>query len=116
MADNLYADLDQLLPQAGQRPVPDRLGRCEVAQEVAEIVGEGVKLKAGSVGGKRAARQAGPLDRALAFLKPLLAGAALIVEGDNVLRRSGQVGDDGEVKRKIGTSIPPETAASPSPS
>ena len=75
-----------------------------------------MKLKAGSVGGKRAARQAGPLDRAVAFLDPLLTGAALILQGDNVLRRSGQVGDDGKVKRKIGTSIRPETASSPSPS
>ena len=116
MADDLGADLDQLLPQAGQRPVPDRLGRCQGAQEVADIVGEGVKLKAGSVGGKRAARQAVPLDRALAFLDPRLAGAAHVVEGDDLNRLPAQVGDDGEVKRKIGTSIQPETASSPSPS
>ena len=40
VADEFGADLDQLLPQAGERPVLDRLGRCQRAQEVAEIVGE----------------------------------------------------------------------------
>src|SRR6202035_5547585 len=40
MADDLRTDLDQLLLQAGQRPVFDRLGRRQCAQEVAEIVGE----------------------------------------------------------------------------
>src|ERR1700731_1781672 len=38
--DDLRTDLDQLLLQAGQRPVFDRLGRRQCAQEVAEIVGE----------------------------------------------------------------------------
>ena len=59
LADDLCADLDQLLLEAGQRPVLDRLGCCERAQEVAEVVGESVKLMANCVGGKRAARQAG---------------------------------------------------------
>ena len=34
VADDVCADLEQLLLQAGQRPVPDRLGRCQGAQEV----------------------------------------------------------------------------------
>src|SRR5450756_2589915 len=36
----------------------------------------------------------GPLDRALAFLDPLLARPALVVEGDDPRGRSGHVGDD----------------------
>ena len=55
VADELRADLDQLLPQAGQRPLLDRLRRREGAQEVAEIVGERVKLKPDRVGGERPA-------------------------------------------------------------
>ena len=94
MADDLGTNLDQLLLQAGQRPFRDRLGCCQGAQEVAEIVGEGVKLETDRIGGKRPARQAGPLDRTLTFFDPLLAGAALVVEGDDVLGRSRQVGDD----------------------
>jgi hypothetical protein len=43
VADDLRADLDQLLPLAGQRAVLDRFGCCKGAQEVTEIVGEGVK-------------------------------------------------------------------------
>jgi hypothetical protein len=53
-----------------------------------------MKLEADRIVGKRAARQAGPFDRPLAFLDVLLSRAAPIVEGDNVLRRSRQVGDD----------------------
>ena len=34
------------------------------------------------------------MDRALAFLDPLFARAALVVEGDDVLARSRHVGDD----------------------
>src|SRR5712691_3697980 len=53
-----------------------------------------MKLKPGRVGRERAARQPGPLHRVLAFLDPLLAGAALIVEADDPLGGAGQVGDD----------------------
>ena len=94
MADQPGADLDQLLPEAGERPVFDRLGRCQRAQEVAEIVGERVKLKPHGIGSERPARQPRPLDRALAFLDPLLGRAAPIVEGENPLGRAEQVGDD----------------------
>ena len=52
MADDLRTDLDQLLLQARQRPIFDRLGRRQRAQEVAEIVSERVKLKSNGVGGK----------------------------------------------------------------
>ena len=45
----LRADLDQLLLQAGQQLVPDRLRSCQGAQEVAEIVGKSMKLKSDSV-------------------------------------------------------------------
>jgi len=55
VADDLRADLDQLLLQAGERPAFDRLGRRQRAQEIAEIVGERVKLKANGIGGERAA-------------------------------------------------------------
>jgi len=78
------ANLDKFLLEARQRPVFDRFGRGERAQEVAEIVGERVKLKADGVGGERAAREPSPSDRSLGLLDPLLAGPALVVEGDDV--------------------------------
>jgi hypothetical protein len=43
--DDLRADLGQLLLEARQRPIFCRLGRCQRAQKVAEIVSECVKLK-----------------------------------------------------------------------
>jgi hypothetical protein len=94
VADDLGADLDQLLPQAGQRPRLRRLRHGEGSHEIAEIVCQGMELKANRVGGEGAARQAGPLDRTLAFFDVLLAGAAVVVEADDALRRPGQIGDD----------------------
>jgi hypothetical protein len=52
MADDLGADLDQFLLQARQRPVLDRLRRRQRAQEIAEIVGERMKLQTHRVGGE----------------------------------------------------------------
>jgi hypothetical protein len=45
VADHLRADLDKLFTQAGQRPILARFRRRQRAQEIAEIVGERVKLK-----------------------------------------------------------------------
>jgi hypothetical protein len=53
-----------------------------------------MELKANGVGGERAAREPRPSDRALAFLDPLLARPALVVEGDDVLGGARHVGDD----------------------
>jgi hypothetical protein len=44
MADDLGADLDQLLPQPGQRPRLRRLRHRQGSHEVAEVVGEGMEL------------------------------------------------------------------------
>jgi len=53
--DDLRADFDELLFQGRHRPVLDRLWRRQGSQEVAEIIGERMKLKANRVGGERAA-------------------------------------------------------------
>jgi hypothetical protein len=53
VADDLCADLDQLLFEARQRPVLDRLRRCQRAQEIVEIVGERMKLEPHCVGRER---------------------------------------------------------------
>ncbi len=45
MAGNLRADLDQLLPQRGQRSVLNFCRQSQRPHEVAQIVGQGVKLK-----------------------------------------------------------------------
>src|SRR5262249_16170150 len=55
------------------RPVLDRVRRRQHAQEIAEVVGERMKLEPHCVGGERSARQSRPLDRAFALLDPLLA-------------------------------------------
>ncbi len=86
-ADDLRADLDRLFLQARQRPVPDRFGRRQRAQEIAEIVGQRMKLKADGVRGERATGKPGPADRALALLSPLFARAAPIAEADDILNR-----------------------------
>jgi hypothetical protein len=54
-------------------------------QEVAEIVGERVKLETHGIGGERPARQPRPADRTLALLYPLLRRAAAVVESTRIL-------------------------------
>ena len=94
MAHHLRADLDELLLQARQRPVLDRLRRRQRAQEIAEVVGERMKLEPNGIGGERPARQPRPLDRPLAFLDPLLARPALVVESNDALGRAAHVRHD----------------------
>ena len=53
VAHDLRADLDQLLLQARQRPILDRLWRRQGAQQIAEIVGERMKLEPDGVGSER---------------------------------------------------------------
>ena len=91
MAHDLRANLDQLFLQTGERPIFDRLGRRQRAQEVTEIIGERVKLEADRVRGERVAGKTGPSDRALALLDPLFARAGLVVEGDDIFGRPRHV-------------------------
>ncbi len=58
VAHDLGTYLHKLLPQAGQRPMRDRLGQGQRPHEVGEIGGQRVQLKTRRVGGERAARQA----------------------------------------------------------
>jgi hypothetical protein len=107
MVDDLRADLDQLLAQAGQRPRLRRFGHRSIRMKMALVAGEGVELKT-HVGGEGATRQACPFDRPF----PLLRRAALILEGDDALRRSRQVGDDEADTRERLIRVPvgvPET-------
>ncbi len=70
------------------------LGRRQRAQEIPEIVSKRMKLETDGVGGEGTARQPRPFDCALALFDPLLARAALIVEGDDILGRPRHVRDD----------------------
>src|SRR6516162_9275732 len=53
-----------------------------------------MELEADGIGGEGSAGQPRPFNRALAFLDPLFRRAALVVEGDDALRRPRQVGHD----------------------
>jgi len=52
------AGLDQALAERGQRPRADLAGRCEGAQEVGEVVGQGVNLEPDGIGCKPTALRA----------------------------------------------------------
>ena len=77
---DLRANLDQLPPQRGQRPMFYRLGQGERAQEVANVVGQGKQLKTYLVVAEAVVRKPRPGERFLAFLDPLFGGVALILE------------------------------------
>ncbi len=70
----------------------DCLGQGQGAQEVGEIVGQGMQLQPHRVRGEAVAGQAGPHDRVLALLDVLLRRAPLIVEQRHPFRRTGHVG------------------------
>ena len=53
MVDDLRADLDELFLQTRQRPILDRLWRRQSAQEIAEILGQRMKLETDGVRGER---------------------------------------------------------------
>jgi hypothetical protein len=91
VAHHLGADLDQLVLQACQWPIPDRLGRRYRPQEVGEVVRKRMKLKPHRVGRERSGRQSRPIDRAFALLDPLLARPALVVESNDALGRAAHV-------------------------
>jgi len=94
MVDDLGTDLDQFLPQRGQRPVFDLLRQCKRPHEVAQIVSQGMKLQANLVVAELAAGQPCPLDGVLSLFDVLFRRATMIVEGDNPFGRTRQVGDD----------------------
>ena len=94
MAHDLATDLDQPAPERRQRPVPHGVGQGQGSQKVPEVVGERVKLETDSIVGELATGQSCPPDGVLAFLDVLLRRAPLIVEDDNPLGGTGEVGDD----------------------
>jgi hypothetical protein len=53
VADDLRVDLAHLILETRQCPIIDRLGRRQSAQELAEIIGERMKLEAEGVRGDR---------------------------------------------------------------
>jgi len=55
VADDFGPDLDQLLAQTGQRPRLRGLWHRQGSHEIAEIVGQRMKLEADGVGGEGAA-------------------------------------------------------------
>ena len=95
VADDLRADLDQLLPQRGQRPVPHCLRQGQRAHEVAEIVGQGVKLKPNFVCGSYglgdlylAVAEADRLDRVAEDAQQLELPFAEVQRFDDLWRRA----------------------------
>jgi hypothetical protein len=106
MVDGFRADLDQLLSQTRERPILDRFRRCERAKEVPKIVSQRMQLKPNRVRAERAAREPRPLNRAFAFLDPLLSRSALVVKTDDILRRMTQVRDDESDAREQLAEVP----------
>lgn len=69
--DDPGANLDQLLAQRGQRPMFDLLGQDQGAQEVGEVVSQGVELEADRVVTEGVAGQPRPPQRQLALFDVL---------------------------------------------
>jgi hypothetical protein len=94
MSNDLGADLDQLLPDGGQRPMLHLVRQPQGPHEVGEIVSKRMKLEPDRVVVELAARQPRQFDRRLTLLDPLFRRAALVVERHDALGGTPQVGDD----------------------
>ncbi len=92
MTYDLRADLDQLVPQRGERPMLDARRQCESPQEVAQVVRQHEQLQSHLIVVEAVAAQSRPAQRVLAFLDPLLGRAAAVVEVHHALGPAAQVG------------------------
>lgn len=89
------------------------------AAKVAEILGEGMKLKADGAGGERASREPRQLDHSLALVHPQFPGPAFVVEGDGISGGPRGVGDHEVYARVMFAPMPFDLggdAARPHPS
>src|SRR6266446_7945415 len=100
MPDQSPASLEQPLLEACQRPILNRKGESEPAQEIAEVVGDDPEQQADLVGPEPVTGESGPVGGFLALLDPLLGRAALVIEADDGAVRPGQAGDDEAHPRK----------------
>ena len=72
--------LDQTLPQAGERPSFDLLGRRQRPQKIRQIVGQRVELEPHGVGFEPHAGEPGPFEGVLALLDVLLRRTPVVVK------------------------------------
>src|SRR5229473_3876289 len=100
MPDQSPAGLEQPLLEACQRPILNRKGESEPAQEIAEVVGDDPEQQADLVGPKPVTGEPGPVGGFLALLDPLLGRPALVIEADDGAMRPGQGGGDEAHPRK----------------
>ena len=80
MADRLGSYLDELVSERPQRPVLDGLGQCQPPQEVAQVIGQGKKLKPNLIVHKIVARKPCPVQCVFALLDPLFCCPTLVAE------------------------------------
>src|SRR6266404_5875497 len=100
MPDQSPASLEQPLLEACQRPILNRKGESEPAQEIAEVVGDDPEQQADLVGPEPVTGESGPVGGFLALLDPLLRRPTLVVEVDDGPIRPGQGRDDETHPRK----------------
>jgi hypothetical protein len=94
MANNLGANLDQLLSQGCHRPVAHGLWQSSLTEEVPKVVRKDKELQADMIVAEVMTGKPRPIHRILAFLDALFCSSSMIVEMDDILRSPAKVGDD----------------------
>ena len=74
-------------------------------QEVAQVVCQHVQLQANLIGIEAVTGKPRPADGVLAFLDPLLSGAAQVVKVNDGLGSATQVGDDDDALETLGAQL-----------
>ncbi len=100
MANHLRSDLDQFGQEGAKRPVFDFLRKDQTSQEVAQVVGQNKESQPHLVRDKTLAGQSRPVQGVLAFLDPLLGGAASIVKVHHPWSLCTHIGDNETDPRK----------------
>lgn len=91
---DLGTDLDEILLQRGQRPLPHALWKCQPVEEVPEVLCQGEELQTSVVCPEGLAGEPNPPDGIVAFLDPLLRRSTTVVELDHFPCLPRKIRDD----------------------
>ena len=90
---DLASDLDEFVPQRGQRPMFHACRQRQSPQEVAQVVRQGKQLQPHLVVHEVVATQPRPVQGQLALLDALLGRAPTVVKPGDTGRAAAKVGD-----------------------
>ena len=106
MVNHFGSNLDQLGQEGAKGPMVDPSGKDETPQEVAQVVGQNKESQPHLIPDKALAGQPRPVQGVLAFLDPLLGGAAPVVKVNHPWSLCAPMGHNETNSRKEFAAMP----------